>query len=173
MKSRLITLVFLTLAFFSCREKSVQESEFTGREITYQLLQTSDYSINGAVTFKERYDETTVVQIHLDGTEGDRYFPVHLHVGNIFLPDAEVAAFLTPVNAATGESETHLTYLGDESPITYQQLIDMDASIKIHLAAEGLDSKVILVAGNVGSNGIEISKDTFAGRIVVPVCQSY
>lgn len=170
---KLFSFVITLALIFSCQQKQLQGDEFTGKEITYQLLQTSNYDIRGAVTFKEMYDGSTVVDIQLDGTEGDVYFPVHLHFGNIFLPDADVAAFLTPVYGATGFSETHLEYLGDETPITYQQLVTMDASIKIHLAADGLDSKVILAAGNVGSNGVEISKDTFSGRIVVPVCKSY
>ena len=171
MKAKIV-LVLLAGTIFSCQEKGLVEDEFTGNEITYQLQQASDYDVQGAVTFKERRDGGTSIEVQLTGTEGKSQFPVHLHFGNIYTPDAEIASNLTPVLGETGHSSTLLQYLGGETKISYQELIQMDAHIKIHLAAYGYDSQVILVAGNVGSNGIEISKETLSGRVDIPVCRS-
>ena len=70
----------------------------------------------------------------MSGTEGNIKHPVHLHLSNISTPDASVSALLNPVLGQTGISETSLTILADESSITYQQLIQMDACIKVHLS---------------------------------------
>lgn len=173
MKLRKGLWVAFVVLLTSCTEKAPFEEEFTGNEITYQLQQASEYNIEGAVTFKERFDGSAIIEIQLMGTEGDVYFPAHLHYGDIFQPDAEMAAQLTPVYGVSGKSSTLINSLANEEQVTYEELLKMDGHIKVHLAADGYDYKTILAAGNIGSNGIEISKDTFSGRISIPVCKPY
>lgn len=142
---------FLILAAFTaCTENDNVTHEFTGNESTYALIQGSDYVVQGSVTFKEKTDGTTLVSVVLSGTEGDIKHPVHLHLGNIATPDAAVAALLNPVKGASGMSETHLVMLADESLISYQQLIQLNACIKIHLSDVGQDKNIILAGGNIG-----------------------
>ncbi len=75
----------------------------------------------------------TLVLISLTGTEGDIQHPVHLHLGDISAPGAEIYAVLNPVLGKTGMSETILSLLADESTVSYQNLLDMEASIKFTL----------------------------------------
>ncbi|PZR21633.1 MAG: hypothetical protein DI538_29505 [Azospira oryzae] len=159
------------LILLACQEtESVNEvTDFTGNETTYLLQQASDYAVNGTILFKEKKDGTTIANVQLNGTDGTLKYPVHLHLGNIATPNAEVALLLSPVNADNGKSETIITHLADDSSVTYQQLIGMEACIKIHLAESGPDRDVILAGGNIGKSSL---KEATSGRIGFSVCKS-
>jgi hypothetical protein len=144
-------------------------SEFTGVETVYSLQQASVYPISGTVTFKERKDGRTTILVEVDGTSGNASHPVHLHLGDLSVPDAEIAALLTPLSAAIGTSETILQTLSDESVVTYSQLISMRASIKIHLGETGPERNIILAAGNIG---VAISDAIPSGRYSIGICKS-
>jgi hypothetical protein len=153
----------------ACQDSdATEESEFTGNEALYALEAGSTYPISGTATFKEKKDGSTVVSISISGTEGDLQHPVHLHLGNISTPSADVSALLNPVVGKTGVSETTLTMLADESTISYKQLIELNACIKIHLSSSGPDKDVVLAAGNIG----EAAGDVSGGRLGVSVCKS-
>lgn len=167
MKKLVCVLVVAALAS-ACQENEVaQQSEFTGNESTYALLSGSTYPISGTVTFKERTDHTTQINVSITGTEGSIKHPVHLHLGTISSPDADVTALLNPVTGSTGTSETILSKLADETSITYDQLVALTACVKIHLSDAGEDKNIILAAGNIGA--ADASK---AGRERISVCNS-
>lgn len=152
-----------------CQDSVVtEESEFTGNEASYALQAGSEYPINGTATFKEKKDGSTFVTIAISGTEGELQHPVHLHLGNISTPSADISALLNPVTGKTGVSETTLTKLADESSISYKQLIELNACIKIHLSSSGPDKDVVLAAGNIGEAAADISN----GRLGISVCKS-
>ena len=157
----------LFLAFFGCQE-SQSVTDFTGNEVTYALQQTSSRPVSGTVTFKEKRDGSPVVLVDLQGTDGDVKLPVHLHMGDISAPDAEIAALLNPVTGTTGRSETHLVQLADETTITYTDLIKLGASIKIHLSDIGPERDIILAGGNIGAFATKANN----GRVGVGVCKS-
>ena len=161
-----LTMVASVLA---CQEKEEIKTEFTGNETAYALLQASDYNVNGTVTFKERLDGSALVDVELSGTEGSIEHPVHLHMGDITTPSADVAALLSPVEGSTGKSETILIRLADESPITYKELIALNACVKIHLSATGENRDIILAGGNIGTAA---SNDVSTGRVGIATCKS-
>jgi hypothetical protein len=158
---------FILLLLVACEEKVVQEEVFTGNEVVYNLQAGSTYAISGLLTLKEKTDGSTLVTITLDGTEGDMLHPVHLHMGDLGQANAAIAALLTPVDAKTGKSETPLKTLADESTITYAELVQLSASIKIHLAEAGSGRDIILAGANIGT---AISNNTNA-RVGIAVCQ--
>lgn len=165
---KLIYVLFLAAVLTACQDNdAVEQSDFTGNESSYALLAGSTYPITGTVTFKEKKDGTALIMIEVTGTEGDIEHPVHLHLGNVASPDADVTALLNPVIGKTGKSETTLSKLADESSITYRQLVELAACVKIHLAAAGPDKNIILAAGNIGK-----SADTSSGRMGISVCKS-
>lgn len=164
-----VSAFFTALFFTSCKDdKYAEETEFTGNEASYTLFQGSDLNTHGTVTFKEKVDGFTQVVVDLEGTEGDITHPVHLHLGDISLPDADIAALLTPLNASTGASITNLRTLSDETAITYKDILEMEASVKIHLEESGPGRDIILAAGNIGSIGDQLKN----GRLKVAVCDS-
>lgn len=159
---------FVIVFFAGCQENEAIKDDFTGNETVYSLQSGSVYPISGTATFKEKRDGNTVIVIDLTGTEGDIQHPVHIHMGDIGSPGAAVAALLNPVEGSTGQSETTFTMMADETPVTYSQLIELNACIKIHLAASGPDRDIILAGGNIGSaDGARTN-----GRIEIGVCKS-
>jgi len=166
---RLIWILAAGACVIGCQGNESVESEFTGREMVYPLIQGSEYNVQGTVTFKERKDGTSIVAVSLRGTEGVAEHPVHLHPGDISMPGADVAALLNPVAGSSGQSETLLVRLSDESPVNYNQLINMDACVKIHLAASGPDRDIILAGGNIGAAS---TREIASGRFAMGVCKN-
>jgi len=168
MKSTICGLVMAT-SLLACQEKDEIKTEFTGNESVYALLQASYYRISGTVTLRERFDGTALIDVELIGTEGAMEHPVHLHLGDISTPGADVAAVLSPVIGSTGKSETVLTRLADETPISYKELLALDACIKVHFAATGESRDMILAGGNIG---VASTRENTGGRMGFAVCKS-
>lgn len=167
MKKLMLGIAFGML-LLGCQENETEQSEYTGNETLYPLLQSSDYEVNGTVTFREKVDGSTEITVALSGTEGSAEHPVHLHLGNITTPDAAVAALLNPVAGKTGLSETVLSQLADETSISYKEVLALAACVKVHLAASGPDRDIILAAGNIGSANLDVT----TGRSGISVCKS-
>ena len=149
---KIIGGIVLSFFFLGCQDNDSAPTDFTGNETVYALLAGPVYQVSGTATFKEKKDGSTLVLIELSGTEGSTQHPVHLHLGNITAPDADVAVLLNSVTGNTGKSETTLAALADESSISYNQLISLGACIKVHLADSGPERDIILAAGNIGSS---------------------
>jgi hypothetical protein len=130
-------------------------TDLTGYETTYELVAASVHDVKGIVTFQERIDGFTNVVIKLRGTGGEATHPVHLHLGDLSTPDADVAALLSPVAAKTGNSSTLLKSLGDETPITYKELSALKACIKVHLSDSGPERDIVLAGGNIGDSYVK------------------
>jgi len=155
-----IASILFAVILLGCQEPETV-SEFTGNEISYELMAGSEYNVNGTISFKERVDGFTTVLIDLKGTDGTAKHPVHLHLGTIATPQAAVAALLSPVIAATGKSETLLNRLADDTPVLYKDISRLDACIKVHLSDSGAGRDVILAGGNIGASYV---KELSAGR---------
>jgi hypothetical protein len=165
---KIFGLVLCGMVWISCQE-SENINDFTGNESTYALQPGSDYDISGTVTIKERRDGTSTVLVNLTGTSGNNKLPLHLHLGDISTPGADVAALLNPIDAKTGISETILTQLADETMLSYADLINLEACVKIHLADTGPERDIILAGGNIG---VAVGKAAGSGRLGVGVCKS-
>lgn len=148
--NRTLAVLAVLVKLFSCQEAENGTQDLTGNEVTYPLQAGSDYAVYGYVTFKERRDGSALAIVQLNGTEGNMWHPVHLHLGDISEPDADIAVLMNPVQAATGKSETIITSLSDETPVTYAELIALYASVKIHLSDSGPERNIILAGGNIG-----------------------
>ena len=165
---RIVLALVVGMVITACQESENISVDTTGNEMVYPLQQASDYSISGTVSVREKCDGSSIVTVSLTGTEGDIEHPVHLHLGNISEPGVDVVALLNPVLGSTGQSETLLKQLSDETHITYRQLIDLNACIKVHLAASGPDRDIVLAGGNIGV----ASSDIAGGRAGVGICKS-
>ncbi|MDZ7650572.1 MAG: hypothetical protein U5K54_27420 [Cytophagales bacterium] len=90
-------------------------------------------------------------------------------MGDLATPGADVAALLNPVDSKTGMSETILTQLADETNISYADLIQLEACVKVHLSDTGPERDIILAGGNIGKS---VAKAVSSGRIGVEACKS-
>lgn len=166
--SRVLLGFLLAGVLFSCQDSENAPNNFSGNEVVYTLQSGSEFNVYGTATVKERNDGKAEVVVVLTGTSGSGQHPVHLHLGDIGQPDADVAALLNPVSAGSGKSSTTLTVLANEESITYQDLIALNACIKVHLSAIGSGQDIVLAGGNIGSAVTQNS-----GRTVgLAVCKS-
>ena len=161
--------ILLAGSLIACQDNETGNKDFTGSETVYALTAGSEYDVDGTVTLKEKTDGSTVVIVALSGTEGNAEHPVHIHLGDIAAPGADVYALLNPVVGSVGTSETSLTKVADESTITYKQLVALNACMKVHLAATGESKDIILAGGNIGS---AVTKASSSGRVAFGVCKS-
>ncbi|MBK8292765.1 MAG: hypothetical protein IPK96_19350 [Flammeovirgaceae bacterium] len=165
---KVIGMILCGMILISCQENETT-SEFTGNESTYALQPGSQYNTSGTVTIKERRDGTSTLLVTLSGTSGNNKLPLHLHLGDLATPGADVAALLNPVDSKTGMSETILTQLADETIISYADLIQLEACVKVHLSDTGPERDIILAGGNIG---LSVAKAISSGRIGVEACKS-
>ncbi|WKN41782.1 hypothetical protein [Tunicatimonas pelagia] len=140
----------------ACNNEGEESSVYTGRETQYNLLEGSylETTTSGSITVRERTDKSVEIQLLMEGTLNGAIHPVHLHYGSL-QDDGLVAEFLSNLEDAgnnRSQSLTHLTQLADGTTITYDQLIDMDGSIKVHFEEEGALKDVLLGATNIGTN---------------------
>lgn len=148
----LFLLIFVILAS-ACREE--EDSAYTGRELEYDLDQvTPEYNYRGKILFKELQTGALEIHIELMGERaaGEHYFPAHLHYGKFELPHAPMAVLLNPVDIRTLKSVTVSDSLADGESFAFEDIQDFDGHVKVHLAEDGPDYHVILVAGNIGRN---------------------
>ncbi|QSE98959.1 hypothetical protein [Fulvivirga lutea] len=158
----IVSLIWIT----SCNEEE-EVSDYTGNQVTYDLIQSSDFPIQGTATFRERRDSNIELLIELTGTEGEIEHPAHLHYGDVSTSDAEVAKLLLPVRGTSGKSVTIFNRLNDETLITYNDMLTFDGHIKVHLDG-GANKSTILASGNIGS---AYTKNPSTGRKDVSDCK--
>ena len=147
---RLLLLLTLSIGLGSCSDP--EDKYYTGRSLEVDLFQASTYAYKGKVEFKEVVGGSLELALRMDGAKsytGDA-FPAHLHFCSYDQADAPIAQVLNPVSSNILESTTLLGPLSDGRNLKFDDLADFDGHIKIHLANEGPDYSVILVAGNLG-----------------------
>ncbi len=166
---KLLLALMVSVALASCTDQ--EPDAYTGQQLEFELFKSSDFDYNGTLTVKELRDGNLEFDIQLAGAKASSgySFPAHLHFGGYDQADSPIAFLLNPVSADDLGSSTVLGELSDGSQLTFEQMKSFDGHIKIHLANEGPDYGVILVAGNVGSNfnselGFDPSKIVVCGK---------
>ncbi|PZX49642.1 hypothetical protein [Algoriphagus chordae] len=150
---RKIFVYFIVLiSVWSCNDTDPEV--YTGQKLEYQLYKASEYDYTGEVTIRELTDGNLELSLQLVGakTNSATSYPAHLHYGDYTDPEAPMALMLSPVNGSTLQSKTVLGPLMDGTMLSFEDIQTFDGHVKVHLASEGPDYKVILVTGNVGSN---------------------
>ena len=161
---KLILVLFLGITILGCSE--TEPAIYTGNQRNYELFKSSDFDFSGSVDVKELVVGGLEFAIVLSGPKGDANinYPTHLHFGGIEDPNVVIAAMLNPVNSATLKSITIIKELSDGTKLNFETF---QGHIKVHLASDGPDYKVILVSGHVGN--ISIRNSDF-DRSKIAVC---
>ncbi|MDR7131907.1 hypothetical protein J2X69_004273 [Algoriphagus sp. 4150] len=149
---KIFLLFFLLVSIWSCSESD--PDSYTGQKLEYQLYKASEYDYTGTLTVRELTDGNLELTLQLQGerSTSSTTFPAHLHYGNYSEPEAPMAAMLTPVSGSNLQSKTVLGALMNGDKLSFEDFQSFDGHVKVHLANEGPDYRVILVAGDIGSN---------------------
>jgi hypothetical protein len=143
-------LVAASLFYFAgCDDDDDSGPKLTGDSKTYALSAVSNPAIAGSVTFANRDDNSTLITIELNGTTSGGSHPAHIHM-NSAAEGGSIILDLTSVDGASGRSETVVTSLNDGTPITYEELTNIDGYVNVHTSASDLGT--LIAQGDVGEN---------------------
>lgn len=177
MKNLSPLFIFIVLAWVgiqlcgcSSDDSEIPINDFTGNETIYPLSQGSEFPISGTATFKEMTNGNTMLLVELTGTEGTEMHPVHFHEGDI-TEDGAIIFMPNPVSAATGISETEISIMPDGTKITYEELNNLNANIRVHLEESGPGAMVVLAGGNIGA--AYQNNPSGSGRLAIPICTDW
>jgi hypothetical protein len=147
MRNTIFKLLFVLvgLGFFGCEQSDEP------RKKEYWLFQAGFTPTSGLVTFTDMGNDRIKIDIKLKPFLAGNY-PAHLHYGDIN-ELGELAIRLEDVDGETGKSVTILdrARLSNGDLLTYEALVAMNGSIKIHSSSE-LFKHVVVAFGNVGAN---------------------
>lgn len=129
----------------------IGQNRLTGDEVEYQLMAKTADEVSGTAIFAKRENDETLVTLMLDNTLEDLDHPAHIH-RNSAAEGGGIAIDLTTVDGSTGISHTNITQFNDETPITYDELVEIDGYINVHMSGENLQT--ILAQGDVGQNAL-------------------
>ena len=124
--------------------------QFTGDTTTFDLSSVSDASISGTATFSENEDNSITVEIQLNGASSGMH-PAHIHF-NTAAEGGDIALSFEPIDGSTGMSTTTFSTLDDGSAITYDEAVNFDGYINVHLSAEELET--LVAQGDIGENDL-------------------
>jgi len=125
--------------------------QLTGNSETYNLVSVSDPAVSGTVEFAERDDGVTVVTIDLNGTAAGGDHPAHIHANTAAEAGGIIIDFEN-VDGATGMSTTEVSQRNDGTPVSYNDLINFDGYVNVHLSAA--DLATLIAQGDIGQNAL-------------------
>jgi hypothetical protein len=121
----------------------------TGDTKTYSLASVSDPGISGTATLAELEDGSTLLTLELSGTTSGNMHPAHIHM-NTAAEGGDIAVSLNAVDGRSGMSETIIETIDDGTSISYEQLLDYDGYINVHLSSD--DLATLVAQGDIGQN---------------------
>ena len=153
---RFLLLMFLSIAIVACDDDDDEpanpiEPTPTGRSVTYDLNELAVEDISGTAKFIELSDNSTTVEINLENTPDGGQHPAHIHF-NTAAEGGGIAITLGTVDGSTGMSTINFNQLNDGTAITYEDLLDYDGYINVHLSADELGT--IVAQGDIGQNAL-------------------
>lgn len=142
----------------------------TGEQMSYDLAELNASGVNGTITFGERKSGFTLATIMLAGTPTDGDHPAHIHANNLEAGGGIIVS-LNNVNGNTGMSKTDIEKNDAEEEVTYDDLVNFDGHVKVHLSPDNLGS--VVAGGDIGSNssGARISYANDMRPILDTNCQ--
>lgn len=128
----------------------IGENELTGESKTYTLNELDVTGISGTATFYERVNGNALATLKLLNTPVDGTHPAHIQMGSVANAPGDIMFTFNPVDGETGMSKTNVEELDDETDFGYNDVLNVDGYINVHLSAAELGT--IVAQGNVGSN---------------------
>lgn len=162
MKNLLVVCIcFLTiLSLTNCaNDDNITRIESSLVYKVYELNTISDPSVTGYARFVKNEDLSVTIELNLSGLLADQMHPAHIHY-NTAAETGGIALTLGTVNSNTGRSEVTITELDDGTPITYEELLDFDGYINVHLSSTNLD--ILVAQADIGQNELIGVTKTYA-----------
>lgn len=157
-------ILFGVILFTGCdSDEDDPGPQLTGNSKEYMLRSVSNPAISGTVTFAERDDDMVVITIELNGTAAGNSHPAHIHA-NSAAEGGSIVLDLENVDGGSGMSETVVDALNDGTAITYNDLLNFDGYVNVHLSSNELAT--LIAQGDIGSNELTGEKKEYT---MIPV----
>ncbi len=157
MKKLIFGLLFLS-GVWSCTDP--EPEVYSGQRLDFELFKSSDFDYSGQLSVQELIDGSLEFNIILSGASSasSMSYPAHLHFGSYDQANTPIAAILNSIPSKELKSVTILNQLSDGNKLDFDAMRNFKGHVKVHLAADGPDYGVILVAGNVGNTKLDQSE---------------
>jgi hypothetical protein len=157
MKKIIFGLLFLS-GIWSCTDP--EPEVYSGQKLDFELFKSSDFDYSGQLSVQELKDGSLEFTLLLTGpsSASSTVYPAHLHFGTYDQADTPIAAILNSIPSKELKSVTILNQLSDGNKLDFDAIRNFNGHVKVHLAADGPDYGVILVAGNVGNTKLDQSE---------------
>ena len=129
----------------------IGQNALTADTEVYTLSSVSDPAVSGTATFTRRENDETLVVVELDGTTAGGDHPSHIHA-NAAAAGGGIVIDLSNVSGETGISRTNVTQLNDGTAITYDELLDFNGYLNVHLSSTNLPT--LIAQGDIGQNAL-------------------
>ena len=127
----------------------IGENELTGAAVVYNLNEVDVPEIEGIATFYQRNNGEALAIIQLENTVAGASYPSHIHM-NDFATTGPIIFTFTNIDGDTGMSETNVAFLDDGTPFGYNEVVEVDGYINVHLSDTQLN--ILVAQGDIGSN---------------------
>jgi hypothetical protein len=127
----------------------IGQNDLTGDSKVYTLAERDVPGISGIATFFKRVNGTSLAVLEVQNTPDGGIHPAHIH-NNDAATGGGIAFTFNTVNGDTGFSSTQVETLDDATAISYDDILDFNGYINVHLSAAELGT--IVAQGNIGSN---------------------
>lgn len=122
---------------------------FVAKKKVFALSSVAVPGISGTATFIENQDKSTTVELKLTGTPDGGMHPAHIHF-NTAAESGDIAVTLGTVDGTTGFSTATFKKLDNGTAINFDQILEFDGYINVHLSATELGT--IVAQGDIGQN---------------------
>ena len=155
---QLCLLVMATLVIGCSDDDGMNQPPTTGDETTYDLAELSDSGVSGTAKIEELDDGTSKLTLDLTGTPSDGMHPSHIHA-NTAAESGDIIISLNEVDGSTGMSETIISEDAAGNMVTYQDLLEIDGYINVHLSPDELTT--VVAQGDIGQNDLTGESKTY------------
>lgn len=161
MKTFFKVLILLPLVLISsCRSDDAETDQVTDlASKTYTLNTVDNSGISGTVRFIKNSNFTLSIELRLLGTVNNNYHSGFLYMDNAANDGEDVAITLDVVDGDTGMSTTVFTSLDDDTPISYEELLNFDGYIEVKSNDVNLNTPVANV--DIGQNELTTNQVTY------------
>ncbi len=136
----------------------IGQNDLTGESKVYTLNEKAAEGIDGTATFFERNNGEALAVLEINNTPENGLHPAHIHMNTAAEGGPIVFTFIS-VDGNTGQSFTNVAALDDDSAFGYDQVLDYDGYINVHLSAD--DLATIVAQGDIGQNELTGRSKTY------------
>jgi hypothetical protein len=158
LKRNLLSIALLLPFVFSSCTKDDMPAETVVNSKVFTLITVGTAGVSGTATVVEKSDATLSIELNLKNTVAGSSHPAHIHL-NTAAEGGDIALTLKPVDGTTGKSTTTFKMLDNGTAITYQQLLNFDGYINVHLSADNLST--LVAQGDIGQNELTGKKVSY------------